>query len=268
MPAVKWNADIWDGSYDWSNEGDEWSEAWGSTESLWQTTVLPRIKNFIPSGTILEIAPGFGRITQYLQTECDELVLVDLSSKCIAACQERFRYAAGVEYHVNDGKDLSMVRDNSIDFAFSYDSLVHVDSEALDAYIVQLGQKLTPDGVAFLHHSNCGEYRRYYRVVGSIPRGKTLLSKLGLIQWPPRGRSMNVTGESVRRTVEGAGMLCRQELINFGGGSNLLDCFTTIYRPGSLHATSRETIRNRRFWKEVVAAKRSWVNKETRLPPN
>ena len=52
-----------------------------------------------------------------------------------------------------------MVADRSVDFAFSFDSLVHADAEVLDAYAAELARTLAPDGVAFIHHSNLGAYR-------------------------------------------------------------------------------------------------------------
>ena len=52
--------------YDWQQQGDEWSEEWGGTEAMWGATILPRIRTFVPAASILEIAPGYGRCTQYL----------------------------------------------------------------------------------------------------------------------------------------------------------------------------------------------------------
>ena len=94
-------------------------------------TLLPRLKSFVPASTILGIAPGFGRWTQFLRPLCSKLVLVDVSPKCIAACQRRFAGNEGIQYHVNDGQSLAMVADESVDFAFSFDSLVHVEAPVL-----------------------------------------------------------------------------------------------------------------------------------------
>lgn len=258
MPTVEWNTDIWDGWYDWSKQGDEWSTPWGHTEALWQRTILPRIKDFIPTGTILEIAPGFGRMTQYLKDACTELVAVDMSAKCIAACKERFKDSSNIQFHTNDGKDLSMVQDESIDFAFSYDSLVHVEQDVLDAYITQLAKKLKPGGVAFLHHSNLGEYRRYYSFVSRIPRGKKTLGRLGIIQWH-HYRGVSASAAHARRTIESAGLVCcRQELVNFEVRTNLIDCFTTLSRKDSTFASQHEIVRNGSFMKEAAEGKKWW----------
>jgi len=47
--------------YDWTHAGEEWSAPWGSSAAQWDGTIFPRIHDCLPSKTILEIAPGFGR---------------------------------------------------------------------------------------------------------------------------------------------------------------------------------------------------------------
>ena len=76
--------------YDWKEAGEEWSEPWGTSHAQWNGTIFPRIRDCLPAGTILEIAPGFGRWTYYLKDFCDELWAVDKSSECIEACRHRF----------------------------------------------------------------------------------------------------------------------------------------------------------------------------------
>ncbi len=159
MPTLDWNAQVWDGSYDWSRAGEEWSGAWGSSAAQWYGTVLPRIYRWLPKeGTILEIAPGFGRWTNFLRHHCASLIGVDMAGKCVEACRVRFAGDPRTVFHQNDGQSLSMVPDGTIDFCFSFDSLVHAPIEAVSSYIVQLSTKLSPHGVAILHHSNSAEY--------------------------------------------------------------------------------------------------------------
>jgi ubiquinone/menaquinone biosynthesis C-methylase UbiE len=102
----------------------------------------------LPARHILEIAHGHGRWTQFLADQCDALTLIELSAECLAVCRERFRERSHLRCHVNDGRSLRMVADRSIDFAFSFDSLVHVELPVLEAYLHELARVLTPDGVA------------------------------------------------------------------------------------------------------------------------
>jgi ubiquinone/menaquinone biosynthesis C-methylase UbiE len=69
--------------YDWKDAGEEWS-------APWEHAILPRIRSHLPTETILEIAPGFGRWTHYLKDCCRELWIVDRIGKRIEACRQRF----------------------------------------------------------------------------------------------------------------------------------------------------------------------------------
>ena len=60
MATAKENKRIWDNIYNWKEGGEEWSRPWGGTDMEWYFTILPRIHSFVPTGTILEIASGFG----------------------------------------------------------------------------------------------------------------------------------------------------------------------------------------------------------------
>ena len=56
----------------------------------------------------------------------------------MAACRRQFADCSHIDYFVNDGKSLAMIADKSIDFAFSFNSLVHVEVDVLEAYLHQL----------------------------------------------------------------------------------------------------------------------------------
>jgi len=99
------------------------------------------LQQWIPCKTLLEIAPGFGRWTQYLKDLADYLIVVDLTEKCIMACRERFAAAANISYVVNDGRSLGSVSDVSVDFIFSFDSLVHVEADVIESYLPSLRER-------------------------------------------------------------------------------------------------------------------------------
>jgi ubiquinone/menaquinone biosynthesis C-methylase UbiE len=159
-------------TWSWSQEGDEWSAPWGGTAALWWGSLFPRVRPFLPTETILEIAPGHGRITQFLKDYCHRLVLVDLAEGCIEACRRRFSACSHIEYHVNDGYSLDAVADRSVDFVFSFDSLVHAEADVIRAYVLELARKLKPDSVGFLHHSNLGSYPRAVFLARAVPSAR------------------------------------------------------------------------------------------------
>src|SRR4051812_13818536 len=132
MADVATNRALWSGGYDWSKRGEEWSAWIGGSRNHWSMVILPRIHAYLPASTILEIAPGFGRWTQYLLGHCDRLIGVDLSEECVESCRARFADAPHAEFHVNDGRTLDDVEPGSVDFAFSHDSLVHVETDVVE----------------------------------------------------------------------------------------------------------------------------------------
>jgi SAM-dependent methyltransferase len=208
MPDLKWNENTWDGSYDWSTRGEEWSRAgWGSSEAQWFGAIHPRIHRFVPAPNILEIAPGFGRWTRFLIPLAKQFFGVDLSSECVEACKESFSKASHAKFVKNDGVSLGLVPEN-LDFVFSFDSLVHVEIDILKKYIQQIIDRLSDNGVAFIHHSN------FATMLGGIENR--------------HHRAESVSFMEVASVVaQHGGRVLMQELVNWGS-EHLIDCFTTF----------------------------------------
>jgi SAM-dependent methyltransferase len=247
------HASLWDESWDWSQGGDEWSRWWGGTPALWHGALLPRIHPFVPAGTILEIAPGFGRWTQFLKDLCERLVVVDLAERCIEHCRRRFADATNIEYHRNDGRSLAMVADGSVDFAFSFDSLVHADADVLDSYLGELARTLAPDGVGFIHHSNLGAYRTLTRLTHRTPALiRAPLIRRGALIDIGAWRDEDVTAVEFAAACERAGLACfAQETIRWERGPWLTDALSLITPRGSRWERPHRLVRNRGFGREA-----------------
>ena len=257
MPTVQENIEKWGKDYDWTKQGDEWSVAWGGPAMQWYGTLLPRIQRFVPTDSILEIACGYGRWTQFLQNLCQNLVAIDISEKCIQTCKQRFPESAHIEYHVNDGKSLEMIPDHSIDFVFSFDSLVHADASVLKSYISQLPRILTNDGAAFFHHSNLGAYARPIAAIGKVPKLKGVLAWLGLWDKTHHWRDPGVSADLVRELAEQHGLNCRsQEIVHWGTRRARIDCFTTLAPKASRHDDECQIFVNDYFMHEAENLKR------------
>jgi SAM-dependent methyltransferase len=251
MPTMAENHRKWNGTYHWNGGGDNWSEPWGNAEMQWHASILPRIHTYLPAPSILEIAPGFGRWTQFLKQQCQELTVVDLSARCIEACQQRFAADKHIRYHVNDGLSLSMVPDHSIDFAFSFDSLVHVERNVIESYLLELARVLKPQGVAFLHHSNIAAHRTYFRLVRGVP-GLRLLARVAGLETKMHGRGEDVSAEVFHHCAGAVGLHCvSQEWINWRSPLTI-DCLTVCTPRGSQWDVPRVVLRNRRFMGEAA----------------
>jgi SAM-dependent methyltransferase len=232
---VRANENLWGRDYPWEERGDEWSKRWGGPVYQWWATLYPRVCEFVPTGTILEIAPGQGRWTQYLLPLCDRLIGVDVAASCVKACRERFAIVAHAEFHKNDGMSLPMVPDGEVGFAFSFDSLVHCERDVIESYLGELARKLTADGVAFLHHSNLGHYR--HPETGELP-------------FPNRGmRAESMSAELFAELCGDAGLVCiGQEVVRWKEDEDWFrDCISMVTRPGSKFARDNRVIVNGDF---------------------
>ncbi|MGI9373993.1 MAG: class I SAM-dependent methyltransferase [Hyphomicrobiales bacterium] len=252
MPNRQFNKTYWDGDYDWSAHGEEWSAAWGGSKMQWYGSILPRIHSHVPSGRILEIASGYGRWTTFLKNLCGELILVELSEECLEASKQRFRGERHITFHLNDGRSLDMIADKSVDFIFSFDSLVHADLPTLKAYLSQFPRILSNNGVAFLHHSNLGEYEATYSAIRKVPQLWPLLKRMGLVEKTLHKRDPGVRASDVKKLIEEQGMTCTsQEIVHWGTKRTYLDCFTTLSRNSSGNPITGSHHRNPNFMSEA-----------------
>jgi SAM-dependent methyltransferase len=203
----------------------------------------PRIFPFF-KGRILEMAPGHGRWTQFLRDHCASLIGVDLAAKCGNACRSKFKSDPRVHFEVGDGRKLPMSPNASIDFAFSFDSLVHAEADTLESYVSELARGLKPNAVAFPHHF---EPRNSCRA--SI--WDELKRRWGGIPLDFHWRAHCMSAKAMCRFVERVGMSCaQQELIPWGTGwPFLIDCLSTI-----VNAPNRPCVivENTRFMDEAA----------------
>lgn len=252
----------------------------GSTELEWSTSIFPRIRKFLPAPTILEIAPGFGRWTQFLEGFCDRLIAIDVSPACIERCKQRFALDAHVHCYLNDGRSLPIVEDRSVDFAFSFDSLVHVEADVIAAYLRELGKKLKPGGFAFIHHSNLRAYRNSIWLPKAIGRPQPIASNganrspMSRGLWLRRRLQSKLTDWGLVNTFDNraesmcaqvfrdacipAGLECRsQELVNWNHGPSLIDCFSVVTPSSGQPSKSPRLSRNPGFMEEAERARRT-----------
>lgn len=236
MATVAKNRRVWD-SYDWSKRGEEWSVEWGGSRAQWEGSLLPRIQQYL-HGAAVEIAPGYGRWTEFLRKHCDSLVGIDLLEKCVEHCRQRFSGDPKLRFVANDGRSLPTVSDSSADFVFSCDSLVHVEAEIIKGYVAEIKRVLRPGGAAFIHHSNLQSITLWERLRAGV---NGLPQRLHM-------RAPSMSAGLMDGFVKLCGMSCvRQELIAWGSPL-LIDCFTTIVNTPNLPG---EIVRNSNFRKEA-----------------
>jgi ubiquinone/menaquinone biosynthesis C-methylase UbiE len=161
MPDIEWNLKVWDKSYTWPKDGDEWSEAaeacgvpyeqWKS--QLVRTFMVPHLR---PQHTALEIGPGHGRWSVELQKRVSSgaLHLADLSPSCLSFCARRMAGSPNqMNYHVTDGWSLPGIGTASVDFVWSFDAFVHIEEPEIRGYAKELHRVMKPQSIGVIHHS-------------------------------------------------------------------------------------------------------------------
>lgn len=237
MPDLNWNKNTWDGAYDWSRAGDEWSGPWGGSSALWFASIMPRIGFAMPARKVLEIAPGHGRCTNWLLRFTGSYRGIDLSERCVRFCRQRFASHPDAAFFVNDGRSLGAVAGEAFDLIFSYDSLVHADMDAIAPYIPQIIALLAPRGVAFIHHSN----------LAASPGVEHGL------------RSTEVSAERVADLVENAGGRVLIQEIWGGNDKANADCFSTFCRAEDHVGFERKRLTNRLMGQEAATARENFT---------
>jgi hypothetical protein len=136
-----------------------------------------------------------------------------------------------------DGASLTGVEDGSVDFIFSFFSLVHADVPTMSSYLAEAARVLTADGAAFLHHSNAAAC-----LSGDAEEDAVLHCY----------RDAGVSAATIEASALGAGLCCRgQELFGWDSDQLLTDCFSVLVRPSSSWAKPNRIVRNSSFPSEV-----------------
>ena len=128
-------------------------------KTQWDETIWPLIKDF-DFNSVLELAPGAGRNTERLCEVSKKIYAIDFNAYAIEQTRERLGSSyrgCDIEYHVNNGSDISMIADGSISAIYCWDAAVHFDKSILSSYIQEFARVLGAGGKGFVHHSNLGD---------------------------------------------------------------------------------------------------------------
>jgi len=235
MASLIENKVNWGETYDWERLGEEWSDGYGNSEMQWFSSIYPRILHFLPAKKILEIGSGYGRWTYYLRKYCDELHIVDFSENCMDFCKKRFKNDSKIIHHLNDGMSLDMIQSDSIDFVFSFDSLVHADTQVITSYLSQLNRILKFNGIAFIHHSNLGEFSGNKKTIEDWNP-----------QWRDETMSYLVFSEICKKNSL---RVVSQELLNWNS-KDLIDCISVVVKDSIYNETVIKLFKNHSFMEE------------------
>ncbi len=197
----------------WTPQNPYFAAAEPMMERVWPELILPFIEGS-DFACVLDLATGHGRNAAMLRPLAGRLILVDIQPGNIEICRRRFGDAPGVTYLINNGYDLRDVPSSEVTLLYSFDAMVHFDSDVVRAYLRDSRRILRPGGHAFLHHSNTvahpgGDYR-------AEAHWRNFMSRELLAHYAAK---------------EGLEVL-RQQPVDWAGDGGFIDCFSLLRRPG------------------------------------
>lgn len=201
----------------WWSEAPYFAEAEPHMDLQWRRLILPFLRlgeTGIDCAVSVELGAGRGRTAAKLLPLAGRLHLVELHANNLEACRRRFGDDPRLSYHVTDGRSLPLP-DTAATFLFSFDSMVHFDSDVVRAYLRETRRVLRLGGHAFLHHSN------------------TLAHPGGDFQAQPHWRNF-MSKELLAHYAAKEGLdVVRQEPVDWAGDGGFIDCFSLLRRPAA-----------------------------------
>ena len=158
MPDLQWNRRWRDDLAQWQagDERGEFGDQWGDPEEVdclsdvRDRFVLPHVS---AHKTALEIGSGGGRWTQYL-LGFGRLYCVDLNPEMFHYLLRRFGPRPHVGFCQTAGTDFPGIPTRSLDFVFSFGTLVHLDPPLIERYLANLSPLVRPGADVVLQYAD------------------------------------------------------------------------------------------------------------------
>lgn len=234
MPSLIDNQKHWIKEKLWIEQGADWSKSWGGPGKQWHDFLLPKIKKYLPASHLLEIGYGYGRWVPFLLESCRQYTGVDIAPNCFRFTSQKFAEHSSAVFHQTDGMTLEPVPGESVDFVFSFDSLVHADKAVIESYIDEIARVLKPGGAAFIHHSNLKPYEAFFRFVESkdLPLWIKKHVEGRFKKWTySHWRDPTVDARLVRKHILKHRMKCEAQTFYKWGGLFKIDCISIFSKP-------------------------------------
>jgi ubiquinone/menaquinone biosynthesis C-methylase UbiE len=141
-------------------------DAEGRKEAEW-------LKKYITKDDIvLELGCGMGRIVKHISPHCKEINGIDISPNMLSLAGKWLAGCENVRLHECSGRDLGVIADGYIDFAYSLLVLQHMDKNDAYVYVKELFRVIKDGGTAVLNFPDIMSdvFFRDYVYVSLIPQ--------------------------------------------------------------------------------------------------
>jgi len=135
-------------------EPDE-AEFWAAGEDVLDKSLAMFDLALKPTDRVLDLGCGIGRVTRAIANRVEAVVGVDVSAEMIEQGRRAMAGVRNVQLVLGNGRDLSDIKDDSFDVAYSFVTFQHIpDPDVICSYIVEMGRVLKPGGWALFQHSD------------------------------------------------------------------------------------------------------------------
>lgn len=119
--------------------GDEWGDK-RSVDQFVEDFILPHIH---PGSKILEIGSGGGRIVKRIAHRCSLLVCLDVEFEMASLCRRTLTNRRSATWIITPkNRAILPLADASLDFVYSFDTFVHLDSRIVYQYLREAARVL------------------------------------------------------------------------------------------------------------------------------
>jgi SAM-dependent methyltransferase len=137
---------------DWKNHA-YYEDVERFMDGAWRKTIWPIIQG-ADFSVVVDLGAGHGRNTAKLREVSKKIYVVDINRENIDFCKQRFTGDDRLVFIQNDGASLADIPNGEVSLIYSFDSMVHFDSDVVRAYLRDFRRVLKPGGLGFCHHSN------------------------------------------------------------------------------------------------------------------
>lgn len=126
-------------------------EEWEDVRSHLDRMYMPHIR---PDSIVLELGPGSGRVTRHMIGRCREMILVDYSEMACRWLDEYLNGKGRFRTYCIDSPAMPEVADASVDFAFAFGVMEHINLDGMRAYLEEFHRVLVVGGKAIFNFDN------------------------------------------------------------------------------------------------------------------
>jgi ubiquinone/menaquinone biosynthesis C-methylase UbiE len=124
--------------------GDDEHAFWASGERDARLHILPLVRT---DSVVLDLGAGIGRIARAVAPHCRRVILVDASGVMLRRAREHLASMPNTEFVKTSGRSLSSIESASVDLAYSFLVLQHIEREDVIAYLDDLNRVLAPGAI-------------------------------------------------------------------------------------------------------------------------